>query len=373
MRLADFIEHNIEAIVSEAERFAAGQLPAAAHLDSEALRDHIPMMLQAIAADLRTHQTPDDALRKSLGERDGASETAAQTHALLRAKGGFGIEQMVAEYRALRACVLRLWMATHPPLDENALGDMVRFNEAIDQGIAESVASFTIEIDRWRQVFLGVLGHDLRGPLNSLILTTELLSRMGTREPLNDYTERLLRSGKRMKNLLDDLLDYNRSSLGLGIHIKRAPTDLAAACAEEVEILRSSLPGQQIDFMAQGLLHGDYDASRLREVIDNLVRNAAKYALQGPIRVRLTGDAQEVSLSVENAGEPMTPKQFASFFEPLRRGNRPSASEHDERASLGLGLFIVREIARAHGGEVHAESIQGMTVFRVDLPVSLPH
>ena len=136
MRLAAFIESNAEEIVSAAEDFCSTLQPAAGHLDSEALRDDLPKILDAIVKDLRTAQTPAEAQRKSLGQAplaQDAPETAAQTHAMLRAKAGFEISQMVSEYRALRASVLRLWLSPGQVLDEESLGDMERFNEAIDQ------------------------------------------------------------------------------------------------------------------------------------------------------------------------------------------------------------------------------------------------
>src|SRR5690349_1914823 len=109
MRLAEFIRHNIEAILAEWEAFASSLLPAASALTSLALRDHAPQILEAVAKDLTSSQTRAEQSEKSKGRAPkvfGASETAAQTHAVLRARGGFDINQLVAEYRALRASVL---------------------------------------------------------------------------------------------------------------------------------------------------------------------------------------------------------------------------------------------------------------------------
>ena len=372
MRLADFIDTHVEAIVDAAEAFAATLLPAASRLDREALRDHVPLILKAIAADLRAPQTAAEERAKSEGRApglSGAPETAAQTHALLRAKHGFRIEQLVAEYRALRAGVLRLWGDSEHPLDAQALADMVRFNEAIDQAVAESVAFYTAEVERWRHLFLGVLGHDLRSPLNAILLTSQLLSRLAADEPATRYTARLVRSGERMKALLDDLLDFSRASLGLGLAIRRAPTDLAAACGEEVELLRAALPGHLIDYEVEGRPQGDFDASRIREALGNLVANAACHGLDGgAIRVRLAGDAQAVSLCIANEGVALPAAAREALFEPLRRGGVESADESAQDDHLGLGLFIVREIARAHGGEVGVVSEEGRTAFTLTLP-----
>jgi signal transduction histidine kinase len=371
MRLAAFIESNAEEIISAAEDFCRTLLPAARHLDSESLRDDLPKILDAIVKDLGTAQTPAEAQRKSLGHAplaQGAPETAAQTHAVQRAKAGFEISQMVSEYRALRASVLRLWLSPGQVLDEDSVGDMERFNEAIDQAVAESVAHFTAEADRWRHIFLAVLGHDLRGPLNAVLMTAEILSRVARGTPTTEYTERLIRSGKRMKDLLDSLLDYSRSSLGQGIAIRRSRVDLAAACEEELAVLRAALPGHQIDLVVTGATEGEFDASRVRESLANLVFNAARFAAEGsPISVTVSGTQANVSLSVANQGATIPSDALPSLFEPLRRGQIEPADESAGRANLGLGLFIVQEVAVAHGGGVEVTSGEGTTVFTVTL------
>jgi signal transduction histidine kinase len=369
MRLADFINANTEAILAEWESFASSLLPAAAGLDAAGLRDHAEQILLAVAQDLRTPQTRAEQVAKARGQSPvlpGTAETAAQTHAVLRATAGFTIRQLVAEYRALRASVLRLW-GDAGEYGPDAMADVGRFNEAIDQAIAESVDYFSAEVDRWRAVFLGVLGHDLRGPLNAVLLTSQLVSAMSAGTPLSHHTEKLLRSGERMRQLLDDLLDYNRTSLDIGIPVTLEPVDLAAACLEEIELLRVALPASKIDFATAGVTQGRWDASRIRQVVSNLVINAAKYGdRSGTIRVSLRADDARVRLSVENTG-PRIPKDVMSFlFEPLRR--HAAAEAEGERESLGLGLFIVRQVALAHGGDVAVESSDGMTCFTVTLP-----
>lgn len=369
MRLADFIDANIPAILVEWEAFASSLLPAAAGLDAAALRDHAEQILHAVAKDLRTSQTREEQSTKSKGRAialAGTTETAAQTHALLRAVGGFTIRQLVSEYRALRASVLSLWSDAWE-YGPHAMEDVGRFNEAIDQAIAESVDYFTSEVDRWRAVFLGVLGHELRGPLNAILLTSKLVAALGAGTPITEHTGKLLHSGERMRLLLDDLLDYNRASLDIGIRVSRMPIDLAAVCAEEIEELRAAQPNATIEFAAAGATNGSWDASRIKQVLSNLVINAAKYGdRDGLIRADLRDGGSEVHLSVENTGPSIPKEQMNFLFEPLRRS--VSADSQAERESLGLGLFIVRQVALAHGGSVTAESAGGRTRFTVTLP-----
>jgi len=176
-----------------------------------------------------------------------------------------------------------------------------------------------------------------------------------------------MRSGERMRRLLDDLLDYNRTSLDIGIRLSSKPIDLTTVCREEIDVLRTALPTPTIEFATVGDTQGSWDASRIRQVLSNLVTNAAKYGdPSGIIRVSLRGDDVQVQLAVENTG-PSIPKDLMnSLFEPLRRHAR--ADGQGERESLGLGLFIVRQIALAHGGDVTGESTMGRTSFTVTLP-----
>ena len=296
MRLADFIDANTPAFLAEWDLFASSLLPAATGLDAAALRDHAQQILQAVAKDLRMPQSTSEQSAKSKGRASllsGAPETAAQTHAVLRATGGFTIRQLVAEYRALRASVLHLWSKAGA-YGPDAMDDAGRFNEAIDQAIAESVDYFTNEVDRWRAIFLGVLGHDLRGPLNAVLLTSQIISALSVGTPVGQHTDRLLHSGERMRQLLDDLLDFNRTSLDIGIRVTPQPVDLATACREEIELLRAALPASTIEFATEGVTQGRWDASRIKQVVSNLVINAAKYGSPGGIvRVSLRGDAAQ--------------------------------------------------------------------------------
>jgi hypothetical protein len=157
MRLADFILRNMETILAEWEAFAV-TLPAAAEMSVADRRDHAKQILTAVAADIQTTQTAHAQAEKAKGRapRDPtAGETAADAHGLLRARRGFEVNQLVAEYRALRASVLRLWLES-APRDPFAFDDMLRFNEAIDQAIAESVVFFKDQDERSRNLLLGM-------------------------------------------------------------------------------------------------------------------------------------------------------------------------------------------------------------------------
>jgi len=366
MRLADFIEQHLEEVLGKWDEFAKTLVPAARELDAATLRDHGEEILLAIAHDLRTEQTRDEQERKSQGKAAPvASETAAQTHAILRASNGFSIRQLVSEYRALRASVLRLW-ADAGPQDPHALDDVGRFNEAIDQAVTESVDTYSTQVDRWRHLFLGALAHDLRTPLHSIILTAELISQRNVPPELTAYVERLTRGGRRMADLLDDLMDYNRVALGETLSISPRPADLLEVCRGELELLRGAHPGADIELSGSQPVLGSWDTARLCQALTNLVDNAVSYGDGGPIRVSVAERDGDALLSVANSGPTLNAADISNLFEPMKRGElRPG---HAERVHLGLGLFIVRQAVEAHGGKVTVESALGETRFTLRLP-----
>jgi signal transduction histidine kinase len=211
-----------------------------------ALRDHAQQILHAVAKDLRTSQ--------SLGRGPSlidATETAAQTHALLRARAGFNINQLAAEYRPLRATVLRLWMDDCEP-EAPDLDDVIRFNEAIDQALAESVTFFSEQVEQNRDLLLGMLGHDMRSPLQAIPVTASYLVAPNAGDRVSGAAARLIRSGARMQALLDDLTDFNRSNLGLGINVTPTSVNLADVIADELDALRAIHPDRLIEFDVSG-------------------------------------------------------------------------------------------------------------------------
>ena len=369
MRLADFIQANTQRILDDAVEFAITQAPSHARLNMQRLRNDIPHILQEIVADLRTPQTAAQQRAKSLGRapHHAGPESAARSHGRSRADDGFGVNQMIAEYRALRASVLRLWAADQA-LMADAVDDLIRFNEAIDQAVAESLVEFSRTVESWRNVFLGALGHDLRGPLTAVVGRAELLVESTKGTPHARAADFILRGGVQLSRLVDALLDYSKSTVGAGIKLQRVACDLSMPVAEEVDLLRATLPDARIALQVQGEVHGQFDDTRIREAVHNLVTNAAKYGEPDKeIRVALAGEEDQVLITVSNAGAPLSAEALNTLFDPLRRGS--TAANKGEHASLGLGLFIVREIARAHGGEVSAQVDAGSTVFVMRLPV----
>ncbi|RZF31409.1 sensor histidine kinase [Paraburkholderia sp. UYCP14C] len=374
MRLADFILRDIEPILEHWEAFAATLTPAATRMGSMELREEAQQVLLAVATDLQTPQSRDAQHAKSWGQGSGlvgVTESAARTHGFLRARAGFSVNQLAAEYRALRASVLRLWMDDCVP-EAPHFDDVIRFNEAIDQALAESVTSFNAQIEQNRNLLLGMLGHDMRSPLQAIKVTASYLAALNAGEQVSTAAGRLIRSGARMQALLDDLTEFNRTQLGLGISVAPTHVNLADVLSDELDALRATHPDRQIELQVTGDLKGVWDSQRLQQLLGNLVLNAIKYgAPDTPVRVTVTGDATQVRIDVCNHGAAIESATLAHIFDPLIRG--PNRQNEDEMAgNLGLGLYIASEIAKAHHGAIETRSDETETIFSVLLPRAEP-
>ena len=371
MRLPEFIRQEMEAILVEWEAFAAAQLPAAAQMKSLALRDHAKQILQAIERDIGRPQSDEAQALKSVGRApllQDTSATAAETHALLRARSGFDTNQLAAEYRALRASVLRLWKEAGGVSSDEDFNDMMRFNEGIDQALAESVSSFSAEVEGERNLLLGMIGHDMRNPLQAIRVTASYLQRLNAGKEIAAAADRLVFSSGRLNAMLADLLDFNRDKLGLGMEFAPRKIKLDEVFLDEVQQLRVGHPSRRIDLASSGDVEGVWDAGRMHQVLGNLISNALKYGWAGsPVTVTLTGFDDEVVFTVKNEGARIEDDALRAFFDPLSRGHHPQA-HRDQDGSLGLGLYICRQIALAHKGSVEARSDDTETVFEVRLP-----
>ncbi len=373
MRLADFIESNSAAILAEWVTFARTCGPIGAGMDLDALRDHALDMLTTIVADLRTSQTKAEQDDKSKGNADRADddpETAAEVHGAGRAGSGFTMAEIVAEYRALRASVLRLWTAENGTLKGSDFEDLIRFNEAIDQSTAESVSRYMDDIDQSRETFLAILGHDLRSPLNAVIMASQfMIETKELIEPHLTLTSRILRSGKRMNQLVDDLTDFTRSRLGSGVPIVRRDMDMAKEARHVADEISAANPTSSIKLDTSGDLRGDWDCSRLSQVLANLLGNAVQHGSEGtPISLTVRGEARDVVLQVHNWGVSIPAADRAEIFRPFKRLQSASATV-TSTGSLGLGLYIAERIVTAHGGTISVDSSDDAgTTFTVRLP-----
>ncbi|MYM75009.1 sensor histidine kinase [Duganella sp. FT134W] len=360
-RLSDFIRDNIEPILQAWENFARTVEPPALTMDDEELRDHAHLMLIAFADDLDTPQSERQRVMKSEGmaERD-EQDTAAETHAEARLLAGYTVVQLVSEYRALRSSVLSLWSKEASGHSNTAMHDMTRFNEAVDQALAESVARYERLVTQSRDMFLAILGHDLRNPLGVLVTGSSFIMQASEIPPKYVLAStRMFNSAKRMSALINDLIDFTRTHLGPGIPINAKRSDVVAICTQVIDELRTYHAERQIVFHAPPSLTASVDAGRIAQMLSNLIGNAIQHgSVDTPVIVALSGSDSEVVITVSNEGPVIPANKLRSIFEPLVRVG-DGGDDPIERSSLGIGLFIAREIARGHHGDVNVDSVEG--------------
>jgi signal transduction histidine kinase len=223
-------------------------------------------------------------------------------------------------------------------------------------------------VARFREEFIGVIGHDLRVPLSAIMTGAHLLSLARQTAEDRDTATRILSSAGRMARMIDDLLDFTRGRLGGGIPIERRLVSTKEVCRHVLEELAASHPGRAIVLGSTGDDRAELDADRIAQMVSNLVGNALRYSPDDSmVRVAIDGDSEDgVTLRVCNQGAPIPPDDLTSVFEPFRRGRAHAPANG---SGLGLGLYIVERIARAHGGSVTASSsIADGTCFTVWLP-----
>ena len=364
--ISTFIRENSEPILQEWENFARG-LPAGATMDVDALRDHAKAMLGVIARDLETPQTARQADDKAKGgaviER-GLAHTAAADHGVGRADSGFSVEQMVAEFRALRASVVRLWTATQDHAGRPELDELIRFNEAIDQAIGESLTQYTHSIAQTKERFLAILGHDLRTPIGAILMSAQFLADTGDRSADElKIVKTVERSARRMNEMVSNLIDFARTRFGDTIPIDPRDMDVGVMVQDVVSEVGASHPTSKPHLTTSGSLRGKWDCERLTQAVTNLISNAVEHgSSSGPITVAARGSDREVVITVQNEGPAIPHDRLGRIFEA-------GTTTDPDRRHLGLGLYIVDRIVAAHGGTVGVESSEDHgTTFTVRLP-----
>jgi signal transduction histidine kinase len=369
VRLSTFILDNLESILLEWENFArslkAGQLMTVA-----ALRNGAAGMLQFIAADIESPQSRAEQHEKSVGLGPRFAEgvdSSAHEHGEARALDHFSFSEVVSEFRALRAAVTRMWLDT-VGIHEASVMQLVRFNEAVDQVLTESVVQFAAAQEKESNLFTASISHDLRNPLNSIVCSSEVLTRSaGLPDAERAAASRIGSSAHRMADMLSELQDFSRSRLGGLLNLSLEETDLAAICKDVINEIAGAHPTRTLLFSESGDTAAVVDRSRMGQLISNLVGNAVQHATPScTISLSVRGDEQRVRVEVHNEGPAIDPVSLNRLFEPLYRASPTTARQE---GSLGLGLYIVRRIAEAHGGEVSVTSTEAHgTTFAVVIP-----
>ena len=236
------------------------------------------------------------------------------------------------------------------------------------QALAHELRART-EALRINEMFMAVLSHDLRTPLQSIVAAASVLKRQPSPDKAALMADRVLGASQRMGHMIEDLLDVTRIRQAGGLALQLGPVHMQTLVQRTLDEVATSHPERPIDSTLAGDLAGTWDAERLCQVITNLVGNALHHgSADHPVRIAVDGSRpEEVSITVSNGGT-IPPGLLPHLFDPFRGGER----EPGRHQGLGLGLFIAHQIVRAHHGTIEARSRNDVTSFRVTLPRHAP-
>ncbi|MFL5347474.1 MAG: GAF domain-containing protein [Hyalangium sp.] len=344
------------------------QDPAARSLLEEAVRSRLRVGEGLQGAAVSTGHT---LLLPSLDVAavEGAEPTAALRPYLERyGPQGLLLVALVSHGRA-RGSLMVLREARRPyGKDDQLLLESIASRAALAIEDARLYAA-ALQALRLRDDFLSVAGHELKNPLNALLLQLRILARMAHEargsESLAERADRVARTGERLGLLVEDLLDVSRISAGQ-LRLQRTEVDLSALAREGVSRLAEEFArvGSEVRVEAEQPVVGAWDRLRLEQVVMNLLSNAAKYGQGRPVRVRVEGAPGLARLSVQDGGYGITSEDLPRIFQ---RFQRAESTRHIQ--GLGLGLWICQQIAESHGGTLRVESEPGKgSTFILELP-----
>ena len=395
MRLADFILANVEPILAEWEAFARSIWPNGATAEPAELRDDAEDILRATVVGHAVRIKPAQSrprsrkARADRGTRAAGLARASSSHGTGRVASGFDLWAVIAEYRALRASVLRLWRESDPAPDLRDVDDLTRFNESIDQSLTHAVRSYAEQVERDREallaneqasrreaeaanrakdVFLATLSHEMRTPLNAIVGWLSILRHEDAEtRHFQEGLKVIERNTKAQVQLIDDVLDVSRivsGKLRVDIH----PCELTDVINAGVDAVRPAAEARGITLNVQldpSASAASCDAGRIQQVVWNLVSNAVKFTPKGGrVDVTLSREQSSLQIQVSDTGQGISAELLPRIFDRFRQAD---SSTRRRFAGLGLGLSIVKYIVEAHGGTVEATSPgegQGFDVYR---------
>lgn len=352
--------------------------PESRRLHEEALRDHLPHILQAMASQLASSN------EDHLPHRE-----PARIHGEARWEVGWSISDLVQDYLLLRLVLLEHLEQALPR--RLHLSEIMAVGLVIDETIAASITAYEsgreefvrgveqrrlhelAERDRRKDEFLATLGHELRNPLAAIAGAIELSRLAESNDPLFvDAHDILDRQVRQLTRLVDDLLDIARIARG-GLELRRERLEAGQLATQVVQNLQPLVEarGHELKlFIADRLIWLDADPVRMQQILTNLVANAVKYTpLQGKIELHVQRDEQAAIFRVQDNGIGIDAELLPRVFDLYTHGDGP---KHAHDAGLGIGLALVRQLVELHGGTVSAESAgrESGSVFSVRLPLA---
>ena len=362
-KLATLIRHDRDLVMAR-WRQQVRELPSARTLDVTALNDHIPHLLDELAAALQTKS--DQTIPGAL------AETSPPIHGHQRLQDGFDIEEVVAEYNVLRGCI-------HTLADDHALNlqgqPLHIINLVFDHAIGLALQTYSTErareVQQRREDYLAFVAHDLRTPLNAISMAESVLSMIleeqGLGEDAASMLSALRRNVKQLEHLIAKVLEENAHlQTDAGMKLVRREFDLwslVQSLIHDLHPVANTASTKMLNKVPDGLFVYA-DASLLRRLLQNLMANALKYTPGGQIVIgaqELTAEGV-IECRVSDNGAGIPPDFLDQIFEK-------GETDPEEPGGMGLGLAIVKTVTEAHGGKVTVESMEGRgTTFRFTLP-----
>ncbi len=316
---------------------------------SRELVERMPELIEAIALWMDGNQA--EALEQL---RAIAGAQAFEHH-----RAGRELTAALAEYETLRRTLIEV--ALENPSRSELATSVLALATALDRTVAEAVMRYEAEHDHVRERFIGMLVHDLRDPLTAVVMSANLLADMTLGDRQAQLVGRITRGARRIEKMVDEVVDFARSRLGEQLTLTPATFDMSEACQEAIVEARAQPAPRDIQFDVSGNCSGTWDRERARQALAALIANATQSS-QGQIRVRAneSADHKHVVVAVTNRGPVLAPEMLARIFDPFAR----AVLDPMRVRGLGLGLYMVEQIARAHGGAVRATSsaTEGTTI-----------
>jgi signal transduction histidine kinase len=376
MNLDTFIECHLSPIMSEWEAMAEPGDACGQEADYEILRKAPAQTVLAVVDHMRSKQAnAQSGMMAWLASRSAAGlKASVSEHASNRLERGFTLKQLVLEFRALRSVIVRQWMGQLVDVDRCDIEELECFNQVLDEALDQSIDWYVESLQESRDLLLGVLAHDLRNPLGAARNSAAYLLRSGGLDA--DQIKAIgcvTNSTTRMHHLVEDLLDFTRVRLGLGIPIVPVKSDIGDICRQVLEELAITFPERSLKFETSGPLHGEWDIPRIGQMVSNLAANAIQFGrTESPVSVTAHGQHDGIRVEVHNHGPAIPDVVQRRLFDPFSSAMRlgaPSPHPSDGSSGLHLGLYIASRIALAHGGRIDVESCAlAGTRFTVNLP-----
>ncbi|NVB80364.1 MAG: HAMP domain-containing histidine kinase [Kofleriaceae bacterium] len=352
-RVAAFIRHNEARISARWIEEVCGDHPAQ-YACRPVLETQLPEFIEGLA----------NWVEGNTEAAESAFARLAEGQAIERLGYGVGLETLMREYSKLRVVITRELLSL-PVVDADLRDSMLRLHEGLDIAVNEMMARYGARRDEIRERFMAILGHDLREP----VATVTISARMLASNPALDREHRLVasrigRACDRMQRRINDVLDFARGHLGAGIPAHPTPNDLGEISRTAVDEIGGANPQRHITVAVRGDLHGDLDRDRVHQALTNLISNAIHHT-DGPIEIvaRESHDRQALVTEVTSHGAVIPEELRRRIFDPFTQGETPGSGK-----GVGLGMFIVQQIAVAHGGTCDVKSDESGTTFSIRWP-----